>query len=177
MIKRVIVLISCLTLILILSACLRPLQADPLESDVPAFIPPTLIPATPTTIPTATPGIDPNATQIGACIDDLTFVDDTNYPDGTKVTPGSSIEKGWEIKNSGTCNWGSGYTIRLTGGPDLGAPSPQDLYPARSGASIEIQMEFTAPEEAGDYRSAWQAYNPSGIAFGDSFYIDFTVQN
>jgi len=98
------------------------------------------------------------------------------FSSDSEATPGSVIKKEWEVKNSGTCNWGSGYTIQLIGGPSLEAPSPQDLFPARNGTSLIIQMEFIAPDEPGNYRSAWQAYNPDNLAFGDSFYIDFVVK-
>jgi hypothetical protein len=36
-------------------------------------------------------------------------------------------------------------------------------------------MVFTAPSEAGTYRSAWQAHDPSGEPFGDLFFIEFVV--
>ena len=174
--KKIKTILGLIGILIFLSGCLRPLQADPLESDVPAFVPPTLIPATPTTEIIEPTSQNVNMTQAVACIDNLTFIQDETIPDGTIVTPGSTIEKKWEVKNSGTCNWGPGYSIQLTGGPSLEAPSPQDLFPARSGTSLSIRIEFTAPVEEGKYRSAWQAYNPDGIAFGDSFYIDFVVE-
>jgi len=174
--KKSFINISLIGMFFLLSGCLRPLQADPMEAEVPAFVPPTLIPPTPTieSIPTQIENSEESLPD--ACIDNLTFIEDKSIPDGTEVTPGSVIEKIWEVTNSGTCNWGTGYTIRLIGGPELEAASPQDLFPARSGTSLTIQIDFIAPEEPGNYRSAWQAYNPSELAFGDSFYIDFVVK-
>jgi hypothetical protein len=174
--KKIKTILSLIGILIFLSGCLRPLQADPLESDVPAFVPPTLIPATPTTEIIEPTSQNVNMTQAVACIDNLTFIQDETIPDGTIIKSGSIFEKKWEVKNSGTCNWGPGYSIRLIGGPSLEAPSPQDLFPARSGTSLSIQLEFTAPAEEGKYRSAWQAFNPDEIAFGDSFYIDFVVE-
>jgi hypothetical protein len=174
--KKVFIIISLVGLLFVLSGCFRPLQADPMEADVPAFVPPTLVPPTPTIEPIPTQIQNSDQSQPDACIDNLTFIEDKSIPDGTQVIPGSVIQKEWEVKNSGTCNWGSGYTIRLIGGPALEATSPQDLYPARSGTSLTIKIDFIAPEEPGNYRSAWQAYNPNELAFGDSFYIDFVVE-
>lgn len=174
--KKVFIIISLVGLLFVLSGCFRPLQADPMEANVPAFVPPTLVPPTPTIEPIPTQIQNSDQSQPDACIDNLTFIEDKSIPDGTQVTPGSVIQKEWEVKNSGTCNWGSGYTIRLIGGPALEANSPQDLYPARSGTSLTIKIDFIAPEEPGNYRSAWQAYNPNELAFGDSFYIDFVVE-
>jgi hypothetical protein len=176
MVKKLTLILGMICIFIFLSGCVRPLQADPLESDVPAFVPPTLIPATPTTEIIEPTSQNVNMTQTVACIDNLTFIQDETIPDGTVVPPGEMFEKKWEVKNSGTCNWGPGYSIRLIGGPSLEAPSPQDLFPARSGTSLSLRIEFFAPTEAGKYRSAWQAYNPNEIAFGDSFYVDFIVE-
>ena len=173
--KNITFKVSIIITLLLLSGCLRPLQPDPLESDVPAFIPPTLIPPTPTIEIIEPTRESLNPTQESTCIDNLTFIQDETIPDGTEVAQGSDVIKKWELKNSGTCNWGPGYTIRLVSGEALGASSPQDLFPARNGTSLSLEIKFLAPEEPGDYRSVWQAYNPSETAFGDTFYVDFTV--
>ena len=177
MFRKILFIFSLIASVTLFSGCLRPLQADPMEENVPAFIPPTLIPATATSEPEIEANQNAVQTPNIVCIDNLTFIEDETIPDGTVVKPGSSIDKQWEVKNSGTCNWGPGYTIRLIGGPALEAISPQDLFPARSGTSLILRLEFIAPEEPGKYRSAWQAYNPSELAFGDSFYIDIVVEN
>lgn len=176
MIKKFSIPLSFLGVLILLSACLRPLQADPLDADVPAFVPPTLLPFTTTPVPTATPEQNPGLPQGDSCIDNLTFIEDESIPDGTVLEPGTTIKKGWKVTNSGTCNWGKGYTIRLIAGPALDAPSPQDLFPARSGTSLTIQIEYKVPENTGKVRSVWQAYNPSDVAFGDSFYLDIVVE-
>ena len=174
--SKITLIISLMTMVVLISGCLRPLQANPLESDVPAFIPPTVIPPTPTEEKLEPTKQSINATQGYSCIDNLTFIQDETIPDGTVVSPGTEIAKGWELKNSGTCNWGPGYTIQLVGGEALGAESPQDLFPARSGSSLTIEITFLAPDEPGNYRSVWQAYNPTENAFGDTFYVDFSVK-
>ena len=85
------------------------------------------------------------------------------------------MDKRWEVKNSGSCNWTDGYTLRLIAGVDLGSQPQQALYPARAGTHAVIRLVFQAPIEPGNYRSAWQAYAPSGDAFGDPVFIDFSV--
>jgi hypothetical protein len=80
------------------------------------------------------------------------------------------------VLNSGTCNWEASYAVRLVAGPDLGAPPEQSLFPARSGTEAVIHMIFTAPQEPGVYRSAWQAFSPTGEAFGDPFFIEIEVE-
>ena len=69
--KKGFIIISLLGILFLLSGCLRPLQADPMEAEVPAFVPPTLIPPTPTieSIPTQIENSDESLPD--ACIDNL----------------------------------------------------------------------------------------------------------
>ncbi|HWQ84657.1 MAG TPA: NBR1-Ig-like domain-containing protein, partial [Anaerolineales bacterium] len=164
----------------LVSACSNPSPDQPAPGE--GFRPPTQAvsptapPATPVILVTATPDgsiFHPTATP--SCSDSLTFLEDLTVPDGTPVTPGAVLDKRWQVQNSGTCNWDAGYTIQRTAGPELGAPQNLALYPARSGGEATLRIEFIAPNEAGTYRSAWQAYNPNSVAFGDPFFIEFVV--
>jgi hypothetical protein len=105
----------------------------------------------------------------------MVFLSDLSIPDGTAVTPGATLDKRWEVENSGSCNWDRSYSLRLVAGQEMGAGEQQALYPARSGTTAVIRILFTAPKEAGVYRSAWQAYGPGGEAFGDSIFIEVEV--
>jgi len=109
------------------------------------------------------------------CVSNLTFVDDLTIPDGTFVTYGATIDKQWLVQNSGTCNWDDTFRLRHIGGGELGAPEEIMLYPAKSGAQATIQINFTAPFTDGEYESAWQAFDPFGLAFGDPIYIRVNV--
>ncbi|MBI3738028.1 MAG: hypothetical protein HY258_03160 [Chloroflexi bacterium] len=164
-----------LTLIFLLSACAPTSTATP-------FVPPTqpaqivVITATasgPLSTPIPTIFIP---TPTPPCTDVLTFVNDLTIPDGTVVTPGQSVDKQWLVTNSGTCNWTAGYRLKLVSGSNMGAAREQALYPARAGTQAVLQIIFTAPNDPGSYRSAWQAFNPDGQAFGDTIYIQIIVQ-
>lgn len=158
-----------LTLLAILLTGCREGKAPSPTPDI--YYPPTPAssPLTSTLLPSATPN---TATT---CTNYLSFLDDLTIPDGTKVTPGEVIVKRWQVANTGDCNWEEGYTIRLISGPDLGASPTQALYPARKGAWVPIEIIFTAPDP-GNYTSMWQAHDPQGNPFGDSFYIEFMVE-
>ncbi len=112
-----------------------------------------------------------------ACSNSLWFLEDLTIPDGTLVTPGERLDKRWQVKNNGSCNWDSGYQVRLIAGPGMGVPVQQALYPALSGTEVVMRMIFTAPDEAGTYRSAWRAYDPQGEVFGDPFFIEVLVSD
>jgi len=79
------------------------------------------------------------------------------------------------VENNGTCNWDERYSLRLVAGDTLGADQVQGLFPARAGSEAVIRIEFTAPQETGTQRSAWQAFGPDGRPFGDPFYLEILV--
>ena len=110
-----------------------------------------------------------------ACTNNLWFLQDLTIPDGTQVDPGEPLDKRWLVQNNGSCNWNDQYQVRLIAGPGMGVPVQQMLYPALSGTDVVIRMVFIAPNEPGNYRSAWQAYDEQGGPFGDPFFIDVVV--
>ncbi|MBC8506795.1 MAG: hypothetical protein ISR58_11225 [Anaerolineales bacterium] len=114
-------------------------------------------------------------TPTPACKNDLEFIEDLTIEDGTVVSPGQRLDKRWKVLNAGSCNWGLEYEVQLVAGPAMDVPITQALFPAISGTEAEIRMVFTAPDEPGSYRSAWQAYDPEGKPFGESFFIDIVV--
>jgi hypothetical protein len=123
----------------------------------------------------AVPSEAPRITPTPSCTDSLTYLEDLSIPDGAQVTPGQPLDKRWRVQNSGTCNWDEHYRVKLIAGPDMGAPGEQALYPARGGTELVVRILFTAPNEPGKYRSAWQAYDPQGKPFGDPVFIEVNV--
>ena len=137
----------------------------------------------PTTESTQNPDANPTSaftseqktTPEKTCEDVLEFLGDVSIPDGTRVEPGERLDKRWQFKNSGSCNWNEAYEIRLVAGPSLGAASPQKLYPARGTVDFVARIMFTAPDEPGRYRSAWQVFDPDGKELGKPFFIEIQV--
>lgn len=164
-----------------LAACGGSGGPDQSQIEGEVFIPST--PAVTNTPPVPVPSATPLAAEVvrpsptPACFDSLRYLEDLSIPDGSLVTPGASLDKRWLVENSGSCNWDSNYTLKLVAGPTLDVPEMQALYPARSGSTATIRIIFTAPSEPNTYRSAWQAYNPQGEAFGDPIFIEVTVAN
>jgi len=168
-----IIVIFSIGCLIVLPACnLKPQRVAPGEIQGPPFVPPTIVP---TSTPTKPPEKSSQGNPSSACTNQLTFKSDVTIPDGTVVVPGSTMDKRWEVENSGTCNWNADYHLKLIAGPALGAKTQQVLFPARSGSQATISVLFTAPNDPGKYRSAWQAFDPNGQAFGDAFYIEVVV--
>ena len=159
-------------LLVFLQGCsLFPAQ-PPAATAAPYFIPPTPVPAG-----RAAPAPSGQAVPSDAdCGNDLIFIEDLTIPDGTVVPPGASLDKQWLVENSGSCAWDERYRLRLIAGPEMGAQPEQLLYPARGGSQVILRILFTAPSEPGSYRSAWQAFRPSGEPFGEPIFIDILVQ-
>ena len=162
-------------LTILLGGCVFPSPSRPAPGAdlTPMYIPPELNPATPTPDAAA---VSSNPQQNQDCLNNLKFVTDITIPDGTVAKIGEAMEKKWEVENTGTCNWISGYTLRLVAGGSLGANPEQALFPALAGSKVTIQMNFLAPAAPGDYKSAWQAYGLDGKPFGEVIYIQITVQ-
>jgi hypothetical protein len=115
------------------------------------------------------------STSSPECTSGLIFLDDISIPDGTFVSPGQILDKRWSVENNGSCNWNQEFSLQLIAGPELGVSTEQALHPARSGSQAQIQILFTAPQEPGTHRSAWQARDPGGKLFGDPIFIEVTV--
>jgi len=161
-----------LVTLLLLSACSGDDQATPTQG---VYRPPTQA-ATATPVPVITPKDEvERPTQEPACTNALWFFQDLTIPDGTQVSPGERLDKRWLVQNAGSCNWDERYQIRLEAGSNMGVPAVQALFPSRSGLELTIRMNFIAPDDTGIYRSAWQAYDPDGLSFGDPFFIEIEV--
>jgi hypothetical protein len=157
-------------------------EATPIPDDE-IYRPPPVVQQTPLIIP------DPSATPTQVklvdllvhsptpdCVNNLLFLEDLTIPDKSIVQAGAQIDKRWRIENSGTCNWDRGYQLTFVSGEALNAPRVQALFPARASTQVNIRMIFTAPQEAGTYRSSWQVVNPNGEPFGDIIYMEIIVQ-
>ena len=118
---------------------------------------------------------EPDPTPTPSCTNNLYFLSDLTIPDGTVVEPGETLDKRWEVQNNGTCNWDHRYQVKLIAGPGMGVPVQQALVPALSGTNTMVRMVYIAPDEHGNYRSAWQAFDPEMMPFGDLFFIDIVV--
>jgi len=177
------------SLLLVLLTLISASACSPLPTQTP-FIPPTAIPQlieptliiNPTqnvvviqTTPLPTIAIPTATINPADCINNLTFLEDLTIPDNTFIAYGATIDKQWLVQNNGTCNWNADYRLKYIGGAVLGAPEEIALYPAKSGTQATIQITFIAPFTDGKYESAWQAFDPSGLAFGDLIFMRIEV--
>jgi len=172
--KRLWCSLACLGILLSACTLLSPNRELPPEQRAPIFKAPTLSPP-------GLPGSElpiqstPEPTQVPGCSNDLDFLEDLTVPDGMLVDPGTTVEKEWKVKNPGTCNWNSAYSLHLISGSELGVDPIQALIPARNGTETVIRLDFTAPAEPGRYEAKWQACDPDGKPFGEWMSIAISV--
>ena len=155
---------------------------------------------TPTPFPTETPTVQPSPeppaatatiafatdpTQIalgtpGQLCDNFSFdpaTVDVTILDGTQMTPGQTFVKTWKIKNTGICSWGDGYGLIYAGYADKmsGEPVPLGTL-VEVGQEVDVSVNFKAPTNIGEYTSAWQMANASGIPFGKAIFVKILVK-
>lgn len=103
------------------------------------------------------------------------FLADINYPDGYPVLAGSTFTKTWEIQNVGDVPWvgrmlkccDDDLMVLYKQGGSL--QIAQNLVPKESfipvpdtmpGETVQLSMEFTAPELPGTVLSYWKSFFP-----------------
>jgi uncharacterized protein YkwD len=97
------------------------------------------------------------------CQDVAAFVSDMTYPDNSNVEAGETFTKTWEIRNDGTCAWGSGYElVLLSGGFSQSTPLNDPFPEVAPEASVELSMSLTVPESTGIYTGTWNIKRPEG---------------
>ncbi|HET9915331.1 MAG TPA: NBR1-Ig-like domain-containing protein [Anaerolineales bacterium] len=138
----------------------------------------TLTPAATGTVTVAPVAQVTNAagTTVSLC-DSMEYVADVNIPDGTSMSPGQDFVKTWRIKNNGSCPWGAGYKLVYAGYSDDMDGQFQPLAEVvQPNQEVEVSVQFKAPDATGEYLSAWQMENPSGVTFPKIIFVKILVQ-
>jgi hypothetical protein len=163
------------------AAAFTPTPAQPTEAteDTPASTPSTPQGTSTATVQPTQPLAQVTNDQgtIVALCDSLEFVADVTVPDGTNMAPGQDFLKTWRVKNTGSCPWGEGYELIYADYANKMGGQPQPLTQVvQPGQEVEISVQFTAPNEIGEYLSAWQMANPRGVTFPEAIYVKVLVQ-
>ena len=152
-----------------------PLPTEPADTSAP----PSQQTATATVTQSFAQVTDASGTTIALC-DLLTFdpaTVDVNVPDNTTMTPGQDFIKTWRVKNSGSCEWGAGYELVYAGYEDQMSGQFQPLTEVvLPGQEVELTVQLQAPDETGQYVSAWVMSNPAGVTFPEPIYVKIIVQ-
>jgi len=102
---------------------------------------------------------------------------DVNVPDNTIMSPGQDFIKTWLVKNTGACPWGAGYVLVYADySDDMDGQFIAMTEVIQPGQEVEVSVQFKAPEQAGEYLSAWTMRNPQGVTFPERIFVKIIVQ-
>ena len=133
------------------------------------------------TAPTATPEPEPEK-----CVDAMSFVSDLNLDDQNLTyfhdfRPNEPFQKGWRIKNNGTCTWTISYSLRFVYGTtnqsDMrGQPTALSRV-VSPGETYDLMVNLVAPgaNAMGRHVGYWQMHNAQGEAFGQTIWVAINV--
>lgn len=138
---------------------------------------PTATPDTALPTPTATVAVDvTGATVTPLPCDNSIFVIDITVPDDTQMAPGQDFVKTWKIKNTGTCTWGTGYSVIYAYGEKMSGVAEPLTTVVAPGEEVEVSVRFKAPDKAGQYSSTWRMANANKSPFGEFFFVRIVVR-
>jgi polar amino acid transport system substrate-binding protein len=135
--------------------------------------------------PIPTPAPAPVVTPLPpvSCLDSMVWEGDITYDDNIPaswpiVGPGEAIQKGWRIKNTGSCTWDQNYSLIYDGsqppGVLQGGPTfIQGTVPP--GATYDIYVDVVVPDQPGQYVGYYTMQNPGGALFGDRIWVAVQV--
>jgi len=135
--------------------------------------------------PLATQPVSVTPTPTAACEDSATHTawnrDNAIYDVkavNTPLAPDKPFLMSWTLQNTGSCTWNSAYQMSFESGTSMtGSANSPILQPGQTlapGESVTVDIEMTAPGEAGDYEATWDLQNDRGealITFGLSIKV------
>lgn len=133
--------------------------------------------------PTALPP-QPTATPPAGCINGMEFVRDLTYPDYAMtnppiIPPGTPFQKGWRIRNIGTCTWDSSFNLSYIGGnapaSGMGGQPVNIAGTVAPGAEYDIYVNLVSPLLPGVYQGFWQMHNGASQPFGERLWVGISV--
>ncbi len=118
------------------------------------------------------------------CLDSMTFVRDINLDDERltifpEVDPGETFQKGWQVKNTGTCTWNQAYFLKYVRGNDpaaqMGGQPTAISRMVAPGETYDLTVNLVAPQQAGKFVGYWQMHNSAGAPFGQTIWVAIQV--
>jgi hypothetical protein len=132
------------------------------------------LPGDPVVEPTLTPTPPIPTVDVSGCTLGAVFQADVTIPDNTRIEIGRSFTKTWRIRNTGTCDWGTGYRLEHVDGDPMSGPIWVSISETLAGQSTEVSVSLRTPEEPGNYKGYWQVC-VNEECFGDRIYVQIVA--
>ncbi len=109
---------------------------------------------------------------------DSSYVAQT-VPDGTSYTAHKNFSVGFQMQNTGTCQWDQGFSFSFVSGDrmngnDIVYTSADTI--TKPGQSNTFILKLQAPDTAGEYKGFWKMKDDKGNFFGSLVWIDIVVK-
>jgi hypothetical protein len=157
------------------AAAPEPTIAPP-PTATPLPVPTQPLPSLPTA-PSGPPAANPAVP--GQTPDDAKWIADLESPDGTIFEPGDRFTRVFQIENTGTTTWNTGYRlIYLDGQPIMCDEEDMNIYLQQSVEptnQVTFSLSVTAPDPHGTYTNWFRMINDEGELFGEAFKIEIVV--
>ena len=109
------------------------------------------------------------------CVNAMSYVADVTINDGTTFNPNAGFRKTWRIYNNGTCAWDSNYVLDFVSGDRMNGGAARVPGTVKPGQTVDISVDLTAPNRAGNYKGYWQMRSPQGSGFGQTIWVSIKV--
>jgi hypothetical protein len=101
------------------------------------------------------------------CLNQAELVEDVPLVEEGEVYQNDSLTKRWLVRNTGNCTWSEGYMLLHTAGDLLASAAAVSLgEEVAPGETVELILEFVAPDEIGVYKSEWKIRSANNEIFG-----------
>lgn len=95
--------------------------------------------------------------------------------DGANITAGGKFKVVVTLMNTGTTTWTTNYYIVHTDGASMGVTGKIKMpYEVPPNMSVQLTIEFTAPDSTGTVRSNWMIVNPNDVGFA-VFWFEYNI--
>ncbi len=121
-----------------------------------------------------TPTANPSTLAYGC--NNLGLIRDVTIESGTEMAPGEKFTKTWQVANTGTCDWLSGYRLVPVSGTKFAEdPVRINNAPVPPNEWRQISVNMYAPNDAGTYTQYWQMSDGAGHTFGATLGVTIKV--
>jgi heat shock protein HslJ len=80
------------------------------------------------------------------------------------MKPGQAFTKGWQVKNTGTCPWTTGYRLVFASGAKMAGEPVALAREVQPGETYDWHVPLVAPVNPGSYEGIWQMVDAQGTA-------------
>lgn len=122
-----------------------------------------------------TPTPEADVAGPGGCTLNASYVADVTVPDDTELASGTAFIKTWRLRNTGTCDWGPGFSLVFVGGDQMGGSASVSVPATAAGSTADVSVNLVAPGEPGTYRGNWRMQSDAGLLFGSTVYVRIVV--